>query len=351
MSQTAETVERSDAALIGALAEIHYQPLWDRYQRITPLAPNARDGAFHWPWREIEKLTGRAGAEVGLEDSERRAVIMCHPAFEGEIVTTSNLISAFTVLEPGDRAVPHRHSAAAIRFGVQSEGAATIVNGRRCDMLAGDLILTPPMCWHGHINQSDHQTIWFDGANMPLVCGLDANFFEPGSRDDGDFWKVDAGAERAWEFSGLHPLSDRNETGDETGGATPKFHYPGAATRAALSAMPPDRDGSKLLRYINPLTGDAVMATLDCYARRLGAGMETRPRRATHNTICLVTSGEGRSTIGDETIEWSQNDAFSIPHWHWASHRAIGGDADLFVLTDRVVFERLGLLREEFDGA
>src|SRR5256885_14810632 len=28
----------------------------------------------------------------------------------------------------------------------------------------GDLILTPPMCWHGHINDSDHRIIWFDAA-------------------------------------------------------------------------------------------------------------------------------------------------------------------------------------------
>jgi len=346
MNAHAQAAERPDASLIADLAKIHYQPLWDRYQRITPMAPNAADSAFHWPWREIEKLTGRAGAEVALEDAERRAVIMCHPAFNGEIATTSNLISAFTVLEPSDRAVPHRHSAAAIRFGVQSDGAATIVNGRRCDMLAGDLILTPPMCWHGHINQSDRRTVWFDGANMPLVCELDANFFEPGRRDDDDFWKVDAGVERSWETPGLSPLVEA----DDAGGAPPKFRYPGEMTRAALSAMTPVRDGSRLLRYTNPLTGNAVMATLDCYAQRLGAGAETQPRRATHNAICLVTAGQGRSTIGDATIEWAQNDVFSIPHWRWASHQAIGGDADLFLLTDRVVFQRLGLLREEAGG-
>jgi gentisate 1,2-dioxygenase len=355
MGPDAETARRHDAALIAALAEIHYQPLWDRFQRLTPLAPNASDGAFHWPWRDIEKLTARAGAEVGLEDAERRAVIMCHPAFDGEIVTTSNLISAFTVLEPGDRAVPHRHTAAAIRFGVRSEGAATIVNGRRCEMLDGDLILTPPMCWHGHINQSDHLTVWFDGANLPLIGELDANFFEPGSRDDDEFWKVDAGAERSWEYPGLSPVSDAfgEAASDESagpGGGSRKFRYPGADTRAALSALAPDRDGSRMLRYTNPLTGDAVMDTIDCYALRLGAGAETVPRRATHNTICLVAAGEGRSTIGDATIEWSRHDAFSIPHWNWASHIAVGGDADLFLLTDRPVFERLGLWRSEAGG-
>jgi gentisate 1,2-dioxygenase len=39
---------------------------------------------------------------------------------------------------------------------------------------------------------------------------------------------------------------------------------------------------------------------------------------------------------------------FSIPHWNFASHTAIGGDADLFIVSDRSAFERLDLLREEY---
>jgi len=62
---------------------------------------------------------------------ERRALILVNPAFGGETVTTSNLIAAFTVLDPGDRARPHRHTFAAVRFATRAEGAATIVNGRR----------------------------------------------------------------------------------------------------------------------------------------------------------------------------------------------------------------------------
>ena len=94
------------------------------------------------------------------------------------------------MLEPGDKAVPHRHTAAAIRFSTRAEGAVTIVNGRRCEMKEGDLVLTPPMCWHGHINQGTRRTVWFDAANMPAICALDASFFEPGTRQDERFWEV-----------------------------------------------------------------------------------------------------------------------------------------------------------------
>ena len=145
---------------------------------------------MHWRWRDIEPFTERAAKEVGIEDVERRALILANPAFGGATVTTQNLIGAFTVLEPGDKAVPHRHTAAAIRFATRAEGAVTIVNGKRCEMHQGDLVLTPPMCWHGHINQGKRRTVWFDAANMPAICNLDASFFEPGKRDDGRFWEV-----------------------------------------------------------------------------------------------------------------------------------------------------------------
>jgi len=67
----------------------------------------------------------------------------------------------------------------------------------------------------------------------------------------------------------------------------------------------------------------------------------------TCNMIVLVVGGTGRSVIGDRTFEWSQHDVLSVPHWTWASHEATAGDADLFVVSDRVAFERLELFREE----
>ena len=107
-------------------------------------------------------------------------------------------------------------------------------------------------------------------------------------------------------------------------------------------------DASRTLRYTNPVTGDAVMPALDCYAMRLTKERETRPKRTTCNMICLVVSGAGRSTVGEHTFDWSEHDVFSIPHWTLASHIAKGGDADLFVVSDKVAFEQLGLLREEY---
>ena len=211
---------RRDAAFISALERANIHPLWDRYQRITPMAPKAKDAPMHWRWRDLEPFTERAAREVAIEDVERRALILAHPAFGGATVTTQNLIGAFTVLEPGDKAVPHRHTAAAIRFATRAEGAVTIVNGRRCEMHEADLVLTPPMCWHGHINQGKRRTVWFDAANMPAICALDASFFEPGKRQDERFWEVsDAGSQ--------------------------EYRFPGDETRRQVDAMPPAADGAQ----------------------------------------------------------------------------------------------------------
>ena len=89
------------------------------------------------------------------------------------------------------------------------------------------------------------------------------------------------------------------------------------------------------------------MPALDLYAMRLTKGQPTRPKRTTCNMICLVVSGAGRSTVGEHAFDWSQHDVFSIPHWSFASHEAKGGDADLFIVSDRSAFQRLDLLREE----
>ena len=171
--------------------------------------------------------------EVAIDDVERRALILANPAFGGETVTTRNLIAAFTVLDPGDRARPHRHTFAAIRFATRAEGAATIVNGRRCDMHEGDLILTPPMCWHGHINESDRRIIWFDAANMPLIRQLDANFFEPGDPKANQFWQVDEGDEKLWAESGMVGADVKHAPAH-----SPKYRYSGEATRRLLAALP-----------------------------------------------------------------------------------------------------------------
>ncbi len=343
-------VDTAAAAMPGKpfVAELearHLHPLWDRYQRITPIRPQPQDAPFIWRWRDVEPFLHRSVGEVSINDIERRALIMAHPAFGAQTTTTSTLLAAFTVLEPGDRARPHRHTGAAIRFATRAEGAATIVNGRRCEMKAGDLILTPPMCWHGHINESDHRIIWFDAANMPLIRAVDAHFFEPGDPRNNEFWQVDAGEEVLWAEAGLIA-----EGAAASPVNSPKYRYPGASHAPPAGGgadEPPTARAPSATSIRRPAARSCRRST----AMRRGwtRAHPTRMKRATYNVVCLVVEGEGRSTIGDSTFEWSQHDVFTIPHWTWARHEAAGGEADLLLVTDKSAFERLDLVREEIE--
>src|SRR6476620_11160281 len=85
-------------SFVAELEASNLHPLWDRYQRITPIKPQPRDAPFLWRWRDIEPFLHRAVGEVSINDIERRALIMAHPAFGAETTTTSTLLAAFTVL-------------------------------------------------------------------------------------------------------------------------------------------------------------------------------------------------------------------------------------------------------------
>ena len=63
MAETAPSGERPDADLIRSLEAADIHPLWDRYQRITPIEPSATDAARIWRWRDFEPFTARAAAE------------------------------------------------------------------------------------------------------------------------------------------------------------------------------------------------------------------------------------------------------------------------------------------------
>lgn len=62
---------RPDASFIAALEAANLHPLWDRYQRVTPVHPNPRDPPFLWRWRDVEPYVGQSAGAVSLEDADR----------------------------------------------------------------------------------------------------------------------------------------------------------------------------------------------------------------------------------------------------------------------------------------
>jgi len=333
------TAGQQGNAFVAELEASNLHPLWDRYQRITPIKPAPKDAPFHWRWRDIEPFLHRSVGEVSINDIERRALIMAHPAFAADTTTTSTLLAAFTVLEPGDRARPHRHTGAAIRFATRADGAATIVNGRRCEMKEGDLILTPAWTWHEHVHQGSGPIIWLDALDVPFQQYMGTGAFQPGPVAE----MPETVADAAFAVANVVP-----DTSYATREYSPVFRYPYASTAAAVAAAPRARDGSRRVRYVNPLTGGPGMAMMDCFLVQFDPGASTLPFRTTANSVCCVVEGSGESQVGNETIRWRKRDIFTLPQGNRIVHQAAGGPARLFQVSDRDMYARLGLLKEEY---
>ena len=108
------------------------------------------------PFRLVE-LRGHARACVALRRSGRRpkrpaaaSSRWTIPAGKGTPPRVGWLYSGLQVMQPGEFATAHAHSASALRFVMEGKGAYTVVDGHKMTLGAGDFVLTPNGTWHDH---------------------------------------------------------------------------------------------------------------------------------------------------------------------------------------------------------
>src|SRR5262249_60235532 len=89
---------------------------------------------------------------------------------------------------------------------------------------------------------------------------------------------------------------------------SPVFRYPYATAAAAVAIAPPARDGSRRVRYVNPLTGGSGVAMVGCFLGQLDAGGGTLSFRTPAHSVCWVVGGSGASQVGGDTSRWAQHD-------------------------------------------
>jgi gentisate 1,2-dioxygenase len=325
----AELRDKFQAANVVAMWEQELRP-------VVPLLPS-----YIWRWEDMNPLIGESATAVSMDNAERRVLILRNPGLKGSTSGAApNLRVNLQVLMPGEKAQPHRHTMHALRFVLEGKGAVTTVEGKSCPMLPGDLLLTPGMTWHEHVNDTDERSVWVDSLDVPIHGFLENRFFEQGPVYD----LTPLPADEVYA-AGLAPAKPAAPTS-----WSPMFRYPWETAVKALDATAPDADGARRLRYTNPTTGGAVLSTIDCYLLGLAKGAETTAYRTNSNAACVVVEGEGQSRVGDATITWGQKDIFILPHGQWIVHRALSDTARIFQITDRELFRRLDFLREETRG-
>jgi gentisate 1,2-dioxygenase len=93
------------------------------------------------------------------------------------------------------------------------------------------------------------------------------------------------------------------------------------------------------------------MALMDHQLVQLDPDVTTIPFRSTSNAIAVAVEGHGTSSIGDKSFAWGPKDVFTMPQGNWITHCTGAERARLFIYSDREVFARLGLLKEEFGNS
>jgi gentisate 1,2-dioxygenase len=348
---TLDTPERT--AFYNRIDKQNLTPLWKSLANLVTPEPRSGCVPFGWAFADIRAAMMEAGGLITAKEAERRVLILENPGLRGQSRITTSLYAGVQLVLPGEVAPAHRHTQSALRFVLEGDGAHTVVGGEKTIMHEGDFVITPPMCWHDHGNESDRPMFWLDGLDIPLVQFLDASFAEPLGDDEQPIARP-VGDSLARYGAGLLPVDHKPGTL-----SSPVFNYPFARTREALETMARTREwdpchGLKM-RYVNPVTGDHAMPTIGTFMQMLPKGFHTNSYRATDATTFAVTEGRGTTTISrkgheDVTIAWGKRDIFVVPSWYSVRHEA-AEDSFLFSFSDRPVQEKLGLFREDRGNA
>ena len=322
----------------------HLAPLWPMLREVLPHdAPKPVTRPCLWAYRRVRPLLLRAGELTPVDKAERRVLVLCDPGRgAGAMQVTSTIFCGLQLLLPGEVAPSHRHTPSAARIVVEGEGAYTVVNGEKCPMHRGDLILTPGGTWHDHGHEGAQPVIWLDALDLPLFVYLEGSYAkeralqEPKDRPDA--------SQLEYTQAGLLPAR-------RPGSAAPRYpmlRYPWERTKQALQRAAGEPDGGQAvdLDYVNPETGDSCLPTLGFAAMRLAPGRAARAPRRSSSAVFHVIEGAGHSTVNGERFAWREADTFSAPVFASIEHEASDAPAFLVRIHDAPLQQRLGFYEE-----
>jgi gentisate 1,2-dioxygenase len=328
-----------------AMAKESIAPLWPMMRNVLPHgAPVPVTKATLWSFERVRGLLLRAGELTPVEKAERRVLVLSDSGRgSGAMQATSSIYCGLQLLMPGEKAPAHKHTPSAARIVIEGEGAWTIVDGEKCIMERGDLILTPGGMWHDHGQEGDQPVIWLDALDLPLFVNLEgsyaieADFQTPRNRPDS--------SEVEYAEAGLVP----RRRGNETRPRYPQLRFPWSRTEAALRKLAnySDDDAAVEFDYVNPETGDSCLPTMGFTAMMLRPGLAVRPPLRSASAVFHVVEGAGTSTVGDAKFSWKRGDTFSAPVFARIQHEAGGSDPAFLVrIHDQPLQEKLGYYEE-----
>lgn len=360
-----EELSRAQASLREQSRAANFISAWDAYDDIVK--PETDRYLPHvWRWDVIRPLLAEAEQIVSLDRVDRRGFLMANPGVFPKYFAGANLYAGYQLVAPGETAAVHWHTPSASRFVLEGNGGYTVVEGEKCMMERGDLILTPQGTWHDHGNEGDAPAVWVDVLDLPIIHHLGATYFEFEYFEDDEVSGKPARkrtqtvsvrpdySTRAYGTAGMLPTFVSHQRG--RGKGTSCFVYPWKQTLSALRALA-DEPGSPfdgiILEYVDPLTGGPVLPTLDFSVQLLRPNEATSFHRHISSTLFTCLEGSGETLVGDTLLTWGRNDTFVVPAWMWHGHRSKEreGETILYGVSDAPIAKKLELYREELGSA
>ena len=172
------TLEELPQEYLESLESENLVPLWPSLKALLPpRIPTTQTQAIHWTYKAIRPLLMKAGELTPIEKAERRVLVLANPGHGLNAMKVSPaMYVGMQLLLPGEWAPSHRHTPNAVRMIVEGEGAFTTVEGEKCPMSRGDLILTPSGLWHEHSHEGDKPVVWLDVLDLPLIYYMETSY-------------------------------------------------------------------------------------------------------------------------------------------------------------------------------
>ena len=326
---------------VAALKALNLVPLWPSLRALLPpLRPRPNTRATHWAYADIKPLLMQAGELTPIEKAERRVLVLANPGHGLDKMQASAAIYlGMQLLLPGEWAPSHRHTPNAVRMVVEGEGAWTTVDGEKCAMRRGDLILTPTGLWHEHGHDGSEPVVWLDVLDLPLVHYLEASYHINGDRQ-----AVKPGrSDRAYSRGGLlpTPVFERSRK------TYPMLRYPWADARAALVAFAHDRPDQEAVQitYANPETGAHAENILGFYALMLRPGQTLKlPVRSPAMVFHLI-EGSARVAVEDQHFSLAEADTCCAPGYTPVTlfNASANAPAFIFIADETPLHQKLGV--------
>lgn len=329
---------------VEALRAQNLVPLWPSLRAVLPPGkPQPRTRATHWSYAGLRPLLLQAGELTPIEKAERRVLVLANPGHGLEKMQASSAIYlGMQLLLPGEWAPSHRHTPNAVRMVVEGEGAWTTVDGEKCPMRRGDLILTPTGLWHEHGHDGDAPVVWLDVLDLPLVYYMEASYHINGERQ-----AVQPGrGDRAYTRGGVVPTPVFGRSGK----AYPMLRYPWVETRAALEALAADQPALDAVQvtYVNPETGGDAENILGFHALMLRPGQTLQLPVRSPASVFHVIEGAADVQVEDQRFTLAEADTCCAPGYTAVSlhNRHADRPGFIFVADETPLHKKLGVFEQ-----